>query len=92
MPDIGFSFTKYKERESTSIMLDETEKISLREEAEMVEIRNSVKLDFENKKIICSLPLRGKEEDFLTSNRDRCVKVLDQQCSKYFSDVKTRVF
>ena len=69
---------------------DQTEKISLREEAEMVEIRNSVKLDWENKKIQCSLPLRGKEEDFLTSNRDRCVKVLDQQCNKYHNDVTTR--
>ena len=57
---------------------DQTEKISLREEAEMVEIRNSVRLDLENKKILCTLPLRGKEEDFLSPNRDRCVKVLDQ--------------
>ena len=69
---------------------DQTEKISLREEAEMVEIRNSVKLDLENKKIQCTLPLRGKEEDFLSPNRDRCVKVLDQQCHKYFNDDKTR--
>ena len=30
---------------------DQTEKISLREEAEMVEIRNSVKLDWDNKRI-----------------------------------------
>ena len=32
---------------------DQTEKISLREEAEMAEIRESVKLDLENKKIQC---------------------------------------
>ena len=69
---------------------DQTEKISLREEAEMVEIRNSVKLDFDNKKIQCSLPLRGREEDFLTSNRERSVKVLDQQCNKYCKDASTR--
>ena len=69
---------------------DQTEKISLREEAEMVEIRDSVRLDLKNKKIQCTLPLRGKEEDFLSPNRDRCVKVLDQQCNKYFDDDKTR--
>ena len=69
---------------------DRTEKISLREEAEMVEIRNSVKLDFEKKEIVCSLPLRGKEEDFLSSNRNKALKVLDQQCSKYYEDVETR--
>ena len=69
---------------------DQTEKISLREEAEMVEIKNSVRLDLKNKKIQCTLPLRGKEEDFLSPNRDRCVKVLDQQCTKYFHDDQTR--
>ena len=56
----------------------------------MVEIRNSVKLDYVNKRIVCSLPLRGKEEDFLTSNRNKAVKVLDKQCEKYFHDVETR--
>ena len=69
---------------------DQTEKISLREEAEMVEIKESVKLDLENKKIRCTLPLRGKEEDFLSPNRTRCVKILDQQCKKYFNDEATR--
>ena len=43
----------------------------------MVEIRNSVKLDFENKEIVCSLPLRGKEEDFLSSNRNKALKVFN---------------
>ena len=30
-----------------------------------------------------SLPLRGKEEDFLASNRDRAMCVLNQQCRKF---------
>ena len=65
---------------------DKTEKISLKEESEMFEIRKSIKLDFDNKRILSSLPLRGKERDFLSSNRDRAIKVLRQQCKKYFND------
>ena len=36
--------------------------------------------------ILCSLPLRGPEEDFLSTNRDRALQVLDQQCKKYQKD------
>ena len=55
-----------------------TEHLSLHEEAEMEMKTNSVVLDFENKRIICTLPFRGEEEDFLTTNRDRALKVLEQ--------------
>ena len=65
---------------------EKVDRISLREEAEDFEIRNSVKLDWENKKIVVSLPLRGRERDFLTSNENRAVKVLNSQCKKYFKD------
>ena len=65
---------------------EESDKISLREEAEMHMIKQSVKLDLLNKRIICSLPVRGPERDFLTTNRDRALKVLDQQCKKYHKD------
>ena len=58
---------------------DKTEKISLKEESEMFEIRKSIQLDFENKTIQSTLPLKGKERDFLSSNRDRAIKVLKQQ-------------
>ena len=68
----------------------ETEKISLREEAETVAISESVKLDVENKRIICSLPLRGEETEFLSTNRAQAEKVLNQQCSKYFKDEATK--
>ena len=68
----------------------ETDKISLREEAEMHMIRESVKLDLPNKRIICSLPLRGSEKDFLTTNRDRALQVLDQQCRKYHKDKEVK--
>ena len=68
----------------------ETERISIREEAEMAEISESVKLDLENKRIICSLPLRGAEEEFLSTNKAQAEKVLNQQCAKYFKDEHTK--
>lgn len=68
----------------------ETERVSLREEAEDLMIWESVTLDWENKRIICYLPLRGKEEEFLTNNRDIALKVLEQQCYKYHQDVDTK--
>ena len=69
---------------------DKTEKISLREESEDFEVKKSITLDFKNKRILASLPLRGKERDFLTSNRDKAMKVLLQQCRKYHGDPETR--
>ena len=69
---------------------DKTEKLSLREESEMFEVKKSVKLDFANRKIQCSLPLRGKERDFLSNNRERSLKTLQQQCKKYFADAATK--
>ena len=67
-----------------------TERVSLREEAEDQMVWDSVQLDWENKRIICYLPLRGSEEEFLTNNRDIALKILDQQCYKYFKDEETR--
>ena len=64
--------------------------MSLREEAEEQIIKESVKLDIQNRRIICSLPVRGPEQDFLTTNRDRAMKVLDQQCRKYHGDEEIR--
>ena len=43
---------------------------------------DSVTIDFDNKRIECSLPLRGKPEDFLSDNRYNALKVLDSQCKK----------
>ena len=65
---------------------DQSEKISLREENEMQLIKESVHLDWERKKIVCSLPLRGNERDFLSTNKDRAMMVLDQQCRKWSKD------
>ena len=47
---------------------DQTEKISLRQEGEMLKVAESVQLDWERGRIVCSLPLRGPERDFLSSN------------------------
>ena len=69
----------------------ETERVSLREEAEDLMIWDSVKIDWKNKQIICSLPLRGKESEFLSPNRDIALRVLDQQCIRYSRDADTGV-
>ena len=60
------------------------------EEAELHEIKNSYILDWENGVITCTLPLRGRERDFLSSNEDRALKVLDSQCRKYSGDIETK--
>ena len=49
-------------------------------------VKESVFLDWVQKKIICTLPNKGNETDFLTTNRDRALKVLDQQCKKWSKD------
>ena len=67
-----------------------TERVSLREEAEDQAIKDSIKVDFEAKKITCSLPLRGKEEDFLSNNRAIALKVLDSQCKKVEKDEEAK--
>ena len=61
-----------------------------REEWEQFEIRKSVKLDLKNKRIQCTLPLIGKERDFLTCNRGRALKILMQQCNKYHTNKETK--
>ena len=55
-----------------------------------MEITASVKLDFPNKRFICNLPLRGKEEEFLASNRSSAEKVFERQCKTYAKDEETR--
>ena len=68
----------------------ETERVSLREEAEDQMIWDSVEIDWENRRIMCYLPLRGEEEEFLSSNRDIALKILDQQCLLYHKDEETK--
>ena len=62
-----------------------TERVSLREEAEELEIR-----DFENKRFLCSLPLRGKPEEYLSTNKRDAVKVLARQAHLYHKEEDTR--
>ena len=54
----------------------ETERISVREEAEDQMIHDSINIDWEKNEIICSLPLRGKENEFLSNNREIALKIL----------------
>ena len=67
-----------------------TERVSLREEQEDDIIKNSVKLDFENKQITAVLPLRGEPAKLLAPNREIAAKVLDQQCRKVKDDEETK--
>ena len=67
-----------------------TERVSLREEQEDDIIRDSVKLDFENKQITAVLPLRGDPAQLLAPNREIAAKVLDQQCRKVKDDEETK--
>jgi len=69
---------------------DNQEKISLREEAELAQCMDSVKLDYENSRIICSLLLRGDEQKFLGPNRDIAEKILEQQIRKYESNPEVK--
>ena len=48
---------------------NEPQKISLRKEANQVEIEAPVQPDSINKRFMCKLPLRGKPEDFLATNK-----------------------
>ena len=68
----------------------DTERISIREEAEDQMIRDSITIDRAKKQIICDLPVRGEEREFLTNNRDLASKILQQQCTKYEKDIETK--
>ena len=68
----------------------DTERISAREEAEDQAIKDSVKIDFANKRIECTLPLRAKEEDYLSTNRETALKVLNAQCKKLKNDQEAK--
>ena len=68
----------------------DTERISLREEAEDQAMKESVHIDFKNKKITCKLPLRGKVEEFLSDNREVALKVLNSQCKKVQDDEEAK--
>ena len=53
-------------------------------------IRDSVKIDWENKQIECYLPTRAAEEEFLSNNISIAVKILQPQCKKYHNDESTK--
>ena len=69
---------------------EKIDKISLREETELYEIKKSYCLDWEKGVITCTLPLRGKERDFLSTNEDRALRILDSQCRRYYKDKETK--
>ena len=53
-------------------------------------MRESFHIDFDKKKITCVLPLRGQEEEYLSSNRKVAEKVLDSQCKKLQHDEEAK--
>ena len=65
---------------------DQSERVSLREEQENQRIKDSVKLNLDDKSIMCTLPTRGSEQEFLSSNKDIAEKVLHSITKKYSND------
>merc|ERR1712082_313406 len=53
-------------------------------------VYDSVKIDRENKQIVCYLPVRGEEKEFLWYNREIAAKILRQECKKYYNDEETK--
>ena len=72
---------------------DFTDKVSIREEVEQKAIEDSITFDRENRKIWVSLPKRGEERFFLSSNRDIALKVYKKICEKATKDptIKTEI-
>ena len=68
------------------------ERVSLREELEDELVRESVKIDFENKRITASMPMRGDPNQYLSNNREMCEKVLEAQCKKVEKDPDAKEF
>ena len=68
----------------------QTERVSLREEQEDALIKDCVTLDYENQRFLCSLPLRGKAEDFLVTNKRDAQKVLDRLVLLYQKEEATK--
>ena len=87
--DVDYRFVRCRSC-SQSRDADMNDKISLREEQELQQCRDSVELDKVNRKVRVSLPLRGPERDFLVSNRASAEQTLVQQCKKYAGDTETK--
>ena len=65
---------------------DFTDKVSIREEIEQKQVEDSIAFDRVNKKIWVSLPKRGDESFFLSSNREVALKVYQKMCEKASKD------
>ena len=68
----------------------DTERLSLREELEDDAIRESVKIDFANRKIVAVMPFRGDPAQYLSDNRHIAEKVLESQCRKVKNDEEAK--
>ena len=68
----------------------DTERISLREELESEVIRDSINIDYVNKRITAIMPMRGDPAQFLSDNRDTAEKILEVQCKKMAKDPEAR--
>ena len=65
---------------------DFTDKVSIQEDIEQKQVEDSISFDRINKKIWVSLPKRGDEKFFLSSNRDLALKVYQKVCGKASKD------
>ena len=68
----------------------QTERLSLREEMESEAIKESVFIDFKNKRIIGRMPMRGDPAQYLSNNHHIAEKVLESQCRKVQKDPEAK--
>ena len=83
-PTMGTSLLQKSEISQTR-----TEVRMTQEEYRRQEVRQT--LDKVNKRIVVTLPKRGKEEQFLSSNRDIALKVLNGVCKKAAKNENTKL-
>ena len=63
----------------------------MREELEQKAVEDSVTFDRVNNKVMVNLPKRGKEEFFLSSNRDIALKVYRRICQRASKSEETKL-
>ena len=65
---------------------EQYKKMSIRQEREQAMIRESIKIDKDQKRAVARLPFRVKPEDYLTNNKNVSAKMLERVCKKYYQD------
>ena len=56
----------------------------------MHKIDQSVRLDLDRKEIVCNLPVKGDEREYLTTNYGQARMILNQQVKQYYNMAETK--